>query len=388
MSNAFGKPGHPPTWCSSAKDLVCTALGTSRVWFSVGHGVINEIYWPATGLPQVRDLGFIVAGEGFWTELKRENRYRIATPAPFIPLPLVIHEHERYSVELEYLAAIDRDVILVRYALKSDAALRLYPLVAPHLAGRGDNTAWVERRGVFARRHAEAMTLVGADIARASAGFVGASDGWQDFHQNGAMTWAFDRAEGGNVAMMVELVAHEGVLALALATTPEGAFTLATSALAEGWDAARAEYVDAWRAWGSDPAKRSQDASIDDCARMSATVLRVHEDCTYPGAIVASLSVPWGNHKDDAGGYHLVWPRDAVESALALLAIGRVDDAQRILAYLVSRQREDGSWAQNFYPDGQPYWTGVQLDETALPVLLAAKLAHHGLPKDSNARLA
>jgi glucoamylase len=69
-------------------------------------------------------------------------------------------------------------------------------------------------------------------------------------------------------------------------------------------------------------------------AYLSAIVLKVHEGRTYPGAVVASLSVPWGNATDNSGGYHLVWTRDAVEASLALLSVGQIDDARRMLAYL------------------------------------------------------
>jgi glucoamylase len=93
---------------------------------------------------------------------------------------------------------------------------------------------------------------------------------------------------------------------------------------------------------------------------------------------VAGLCSPWGAQKNDPGGYHLVWPRDAVEVALGFVALGRPDDAAALLAYLVSRQAENGSWAQNFYPDGTAYWGGLQLDEVALPILLAAKLDEAG----------
>lgn len=82
---AFGRPGIAPTWTSSEKDLVVTALGPSRLCATLGHGIVNEVYWPATGMPQVRDLGFIVAGAGRWTEVKREKRYALSTPAPWLP---------------------------------------------------------------------------------------------------------------------------------------------------------------------------------------------------------------------------------------------------------------------------------------------------------------
>ena len=62
----------------------------------------------------------------------------------------------------------------------------------------------------------------------------------------------------------------------------------------------------------------------DDLSRTSLAVLRTHESKTAPGAFIASLSIPWGSSKGDAdlGGYHLVWPRDMVETAGGLLAAG------------------------------------------------------------------
>ena len=110
--------------------------------------------------------------------------------------------------------------------------------------------------------------------------------------------------------------------------------------------------------------------------RISHNVLLTHEDKTYSGAFIASASIPWGASKgdDDLGGYHLVWTRDMVQTATALLACGRTDTALRALVYLACTQRPDGSFAQNFWIDGTPYWTGIQLDEVAFPIMLAWRL--------------
>ena len=88
--------------------------------------------------------------------------------------------------------------------------------------------------------------------------------------------------------------------------------------------------------------------------------------------MIASLSIPWGFSKgdDDLGGYHLVWPRDLVESAGGLLAVGAHADARRVLHYLRVTQEADGHWPQNMWLDGSPYWGGIQMDETAFPILL------------------
>ena len=60
MGTAPGAPGLAPTWCSSAKEMVGCSLGSSRLWFTIGGGIVNEVYYPRVDLPQIRDLGFIV----------------------------------------------------------------------------------------------------------------------------------------------------------------------------------------------------------------------------------------------------------------------------------------------------------------------------------------
>jgi glucoamylase len=167
-SDAFGGPGIEPTWASSAKDAVTTALGPSRVWATVGFGILNEIYWPATGRPQVRDLGFIVAGRDGWVEVKREQRYSLETPSPCVPLPRVVHEGDNYRLELEFLPDPLRDVLLIAYTLEGGAGL--YPLLAPHLGGDGHgNTAWVDRaRGVPKLGSAVPLRLIGRARSRVS----------------------------------------------------------------------------------------------------------------------------------------------------------------------------------------------------------------------------
>ncbi len=63
-----------------------------------------------------------------------------------------------------------------------------------------------------------------------------------------------------------------------------------------------------------------------------------------------------------------------VQTATALLACGRAETARRALVYLACTQQPDGGFAQNFWIDGTPYWTGMQLDEVAFPMILAWRL--------------
>jgi glucoamylase len=110
--------------------------------------------------------------------------------------------------------------------------------------------------------------------------------------------------------------------------------------------------------------------------RLSRCVLLAHEDKVFQGAIVASMSIPWGETKGDSdlGGYHLVWTRDLVHSATALLATGQTSTPLRALIWLAAIQRPDGGFPQNSWIDGTAYWSGLQLDQIAFPILLAWRL--------------
>ena len=122
----------------------------------------------------------------------------------------------------------------------------------------------------------------------------------------------------------------------------------------------------------------------------SYNVLLTHEDKLYQGAFIASLTIPWGEARDDKGGrggYHLVWTRDMVETAMGLLAAGNTAVPLRALIYLAARQEEDGSFPQNFWVDGEAFWKGMQLDEVAFPVLLAWRLHQLKLLGEFNPRV-
>jgi glucoamylase len=375
LTEAPGAPGGGPTWTSSAKDKVTTALGVSRVWVTLGHGILNEVYWPATGSPQVRDLGFIISGPFGWVEVKRAMRYTVTVPHPYVPLPQVVHQGDGYRLELDVVPDPLRDVVLVRFRLTGEGT-RLYVLLAPHLENSGLNNNAQAGAELEAWKGESALCLAAdCGFSRSSAGYVGVSDGWQDFHYNGHMAWTFATAMDGNVALLGELRANDGTLALGFSKRPVGARTLALASLSEGHDAVREHFVSDWAKWGQRLIIPPSPPLIEREAYLSAVVLKVHEDRSFPGSIVASLSVPWGSASDSSGGYHLVWARDCVESGLALVAVGQVDDARWMLSYLIATQSPDGKWNQNTFPDGTPFWTGIQLDEVGFPVLLAAKLA-------------
>ena len=391
QQDAPGSPGIAPTWCSSAKEMLGCALGPSQVWFTIGGGIVNEVYYPRIDIPQIRDLGFIIADDqGFWVEVKRLAQHQLIWAAPGVPAIEILHQHARFTLRLRITPDPRRDVLLLDFQLEGDAELRPYALLAPHLGGTGyDNLAAVDnyrgRRVLWAEQGPFGLALMAVDKnqrdawGRASAGYVGSSDGWQDFAHHHRMQWQYASAGPGNVALMGELP-RQATLALGFSSSKESAATLAITALLQSFEQAWQQQRDDWSVWHHRCAQLSDSlqafpAALREQFLTSAMVLRVHQDKLFPGAMVASLSVPWGNTRDERGGYHLVWPRDLVESAGALLVLGAEDEARDILRYLIATQHADGHWYQNQWLGGKAYWQGEQLDESAFPVLLAARLA-------------
>ncbi|PWB69579.1 MAG: glucan 1,4-alpha-glucosidase [Anaerolineales bacterium] len=392
MAASFSAPGHPgipPRWTSSAKSGVGTSLSeSSRVWFTLSHGILNEVYYPRIDQACVRDMELLVSdGKDFFSEEKRGTSSEIrmlAEGTPAFELTNTCNEG-RYRIHKTVLTDPQRHVLLQKVRFEplqgTLGDYHLHILLAPHLGNHGaGNTAWVDDyKGLSvlnARRGETALSLAcSVPWLKRSVGFVGISDGWQDVHQHRQMLWEYDRAENGNVALTAEIdlasCNGEFVIALGFGLTPAESGLRARASLEDGFDSARDTYLREWQEWQN---KLMPPANLPtpNLYRTSAAVLRSHESKRFPGGMIASLSIPWGFNKgdEDMGGYHLVWPRDLVETAGGLLAIGAHEDVRRVLHYLQDTQEADGHWPQNMWMDGSPYWNGIQMDETAFPILL------------------
>src|ERR1700758_3217935 len=115
---AFGAPGVEPRWTSSEKDAVSTAYSaSSRVWFTVSHGTLNEIYYPTIDRPQTRDMELLFSdGETFFHEEKRDLAYdfhRIDPNAPAVRLT-ACDPGGRYIVTKEFIADPHHSVVLMK----------------------------------------------------------------------------------------------------------------------------------------------------------------------------------------------------------------------------------------------------------------------------------
>jgi glucoamylase len=393
-NTAFGSPGTPPRWTSSAKEGIGTAYNSSStLWFTLSHGIVNEIYFPHVDSPNTRDLQFLIAdGETFCHEEKRDLLHELEYPEPGTLLYRITSSdsENRYRIVKEIIGDPHAPVLLMNVSLEIlDEALRgklhLYALLAPHLKGTGEgNSGWVcnlaGRKFVEMKREDIDMSFgCVPEFKRRSVGYVGASDGWQDLRENFRMDWEFSQAENGNIAVMGEIDLSENnkfTLGVAFGHSPQSACAHLAQSLAIPFTQQRDKYVEQWHRTdtGLDLSDQTKDGGS--LFQLSRCVLLAHEDKIFQGSFVASLSIPWGETKDDSdrGGYHLVWTRDMVQTATALLACGHTESPLRALIWLACVQDADGGLPQNSSISGEAYWKGIQLDEVAVPILLAWRL--------------
>jgi glucoamylase len=390
---AFGGPGLEPRWTSSKKDAVTTAYAaSSRIWFTASHGTLNEIYYPTIDRPQTRDMELLFTDEEtFFHEEKRDFEYDFHyIDDNALAFRVIANDlGGRYTVTKEFITDPHHPVVLMNVKIEGDEAilsrLKCYALLAPHLDGGGaGNSARsldiAGQRCVLAWKNNVSLAF-GADcgFTRSSCGYVGTSDGYQDLSTHMKMNWHFGQALDGNIAVMGEIdVAknREFTIAIALGDGNHSALAGMMQTLSTPFADHRDRFIKQWHRALSPTRLGEVSTDGGKLMRVSHAVILTHEDKTYSGAFIASASIPWGASKsdDDLGGYHLVWTRDMVQSATAMLACGRIETARRALVYLACTQHPDGGFAQNFWIDGTPYWSGIQLDEVAFPIILAWRL--------------
>ncbi len=389
---APGWPGIEPRWTTSAKSAVGTANNAgARVWFTASHGILNEIYYPEVDTACTRDAGFLVSAQGgYFSEEKRHCSHAVEWLAPGVPAFRLINScHEgRYLIEKRVCCSPDFDAVLqhVRFTplVGTLSDYHLTWLISPHLGNHGaGNSAWTgEFKGepmLFASRDALAMAVscTAPWLAR-SANFVGPLDAWNDVQRDGKMRQTYDRADNGNVSLAGEIdlvgCAGEFTIVIAFGVDASTAALHARASQLVPYDTQESQYAAAWHRFQHKllPLDEPASANAPHLYRTSAAVIKAHGSMNSDGGMIASLSVPWGNSKGDGdlGGYHLVWPRDMVSSAGGLLAAGAQHEVLDTIRFLAAVQEADGHWSQNLWLNGGAYWHGVQLDETAFPILL------------------
>ena len=380
--SAPGAPGAMPTWTPGSKEGLGTSTSTdSHVWFTLQGGILSEVYYPRLDTADVRTLEFVVSdGKTVWLESKdTQHSIERASDDGLVYRQTSRGAAGRFTISKRYATDPARDTLLIDVVFSAPRGFDLYVLYDPALknSGMGD-TGYAQDEALVAEKPGVASALLCDNgLQQMSSGFAGASDGYTDLLLHRKLEWSYARAENGNVIQVAKMTSAHFTLALGFGAAPAAAIASAKASLQDGFPSVSARYAAGWSEYASTlrPVKGPYASEF----RLAAMVLKAHEDKTFRGAMIASMSVPWGFAvKADVatvGGYHLIWARDLYEIATGLLAAGDRAAAERALNYLLTvQQKPDGSFPQNSWLDGEPYWPSLQMDEVAYPMILAWQL--------------
>ena len=355
------------------------------------EGGLGELYYPDLGTPAARTLEFVVSDGRHAVRAGDGSRVRVQTDLTdghsLSYRQSFTDRAGAWRITASYVTDPARAAVLVDVRFTARSGHALHVVYDPALSNtRNDDVGSTQGRTLVATDGSSASALTASPpFVATSNGFRGTSDGWTDLLADGRLDGAYTSATAGNLVQTATtgLTGRHGrdhaTLAVGFGADAATARSAAGASLHRGYrDAARA-YARGWHAYL---------ASLDDLPsslrgpdqrtlyRVSAMVLAASEDKTHRGAYVAAPAMPWIWGRDDPSGpYHLVWSRDLYQIATALIAAGDTGGANRALDYLFDvQQKPDGSFPQNSHVNGTPVWTGLQLDEVALPIVLAYQL--------------
>lgn len=430
---APGAPGEPPTWASAAKIGAGASYEAyvegqyrdggptgevSKVWFSIADGVLTETMWGLIHEAQIKQMrmavviGDEVVVEGQDTDFAIDYLTKDDEGRPLSPSYRVTTRDRqgRFEIEKRIFTDPSGQALVVRVQVRAlTASVVPFVLLEPHMANTGvGDRGEAEVNGLFAHEGDTHLALVpDVPFTATSVGFVGVSDGLTDLRDNGRMNRAYATTgeASGNIMLTGALprvrpgrtLSRDFVIGFG--SDAGSAEAEAREAHEAGLDRVQAEYdgtgsAIGWSDWlaSLDQLPRLAQQSTDGgkLAYASALMLKVQEDRTHSGALIASLSNPWGDTVDasqSSTGYKAVWPRDFYQVAMAMLALGDTQTPLAAFRYLPQVQvRADtpgntgatGWFLQKTHVDGEIEWVGVQLDQTAMPIMLGWRLWKDG----------
>ncbi len=404
---------------------------SSKVWYTVAGGVLSDVYEPTVDNTNVGTLQYVVTDGATFTDLQtRDLTYTVsADPSGLACTVTATSAAHGYRLVTTYATDPSRDTVLMRTRLQRTAGslidlrtLHVYARLDAHVNGNGGggtvnggpDTGVVTDSAVpvvydtsvtsqAANRDYAVPTYMAlrstSPSAAASVGYAGtASDGLTQLDASHALTTRYTSAPDGHIVATVDVTpvpqgagGGSGVtLALGFGRSLSGALTTAEGSLRQPFGSVLGAYQSGWGAYDAGLARPPatlpglSTSQVQAAYYPSANVLKASEDKTFPGAIVASLSSPWGQAVSAGaapggkavyfGSYREVFSRDLYEVFTGLLVDGDLATARAAARFLLERQQlPNGEIPRNSLLNGKaaPDTGGDQLDETSYPILMA-----------------
>lgn len=415
-NSAPGAPGAKPYWAYSGKTGIGTSYeayqsgqysdaastkAVSKVWFSLAKGMITETMFGLIHQAQIKDMQFIIVGDGF--VVKESDTDSLDVTIDYLhkddsgrPLSLaykVISKDKqgRFTLEKHIFTDPERQTLFVRAKVDSKLnAVKAFVNVNPYVNNNGLNDfAKVTDQGLLAWEGDNYLSLQSkTGFVEASVGFTGTSDNLSMLESTGKLAQAYTTTgeTSGNVNWLANLGTISGSntfdLTLSFGHSAQKSFAEGAASLAKGYGQVLADYNGEGEAIGwqdyitSLKPLNSMTANTTDNGKLlytSALVLKAQEDKTHAGALIASLSNPWGDTvpaEQGHTGYKAVWVRDFYQVAMAFLAMGDEQTALTAFEYLEKVQVTDktpgnqgdtGWFLQKTHVDGELEWVAYSL---------------------------
>ena len=395
----------------------------SKVWFSLAQGVLTETMYGRIHEAQIREMQLIVTGTGpdgkSWTAFEDTDTDshvdyidKDKDGRPLAPAYRLTNTDKkgRFVIIKDVFTDPDHQSLMTRVTIRplQKGPLTAFVLLDPSVANTsGDDEGHANLDTLQAWDGGTALSLsANVQFDQATIGWAGTSDNMWDLVNNQKLNriYASTGGQKGNIVLIGQLpqIKKETTfdLAIGFGSNADTANAEARATLKAGYKKVLANYEGTGDAigWEDYLASLTELPSLvplsEDNGKLlyaSALTLKVQEDRTAAGALIASLSNPWGESvytNVSATGYKGVWPRDFYQVAMALAALGDKQTPVAAFRYLPTVQvtaktpgntGATGWFQQKSHVDGAPEWVGVQLDQTAMPILLGARLEQMGL---------
>jgi glucoamylase len=398
---APGSPGANATWNESNLQAFAGSLGAaSKVWYTLGNGELENVFYPQTDTPDTFGLQYLVSNGSSFTSAETTgaaHAISLADPTSLVWQQVNTATNGDFTITKTYVADPARSVVLVQTTFDntSSAPLQLYADYLPQLNndGMGNTGGTDSASGDLVASNGSVSSALAAStgFTQSTTGYVGsASDGAVQLTSSHALTSTFTSATtAGHIVQVAQIpVAASGstsfTLALGFDTTQSAAVSDAAVSLTAGFSSAQASFESGWHTWvaglNAPPASVTGAAQLKQQYYVSLMEVKADEDKTFTGAFIAAPTDPWGAsvsaNSAGAHGYHVVWTRDEYEMATALLAAGDATDANAALQYIFTDEEESsGAVKQNTFLNGAAVFGSLQMDEVADPIILAYQLS-------------
>jgi len=400
QGSAPGAPGANATWNESNATGFADSLGSSsKVWYTLGNGELENVFYPQTDTPDTFGLQYIVTDGSSFTATETANTsHAISLPDPTSLAWQQVNTATNgdFTITKTYIADPSRSVVLIQTTFdnRTSTPLQLYADYQPQLNNDGmGNTGGTDSASgdlVASNGSVSSALAASAGFTQTTSGYAGSSsDASTQLASSHGLTSTYSSAPtAGHLVQVAQIpVAATGsttfTLALGFDSSPSAAVSDAAASLAAGFTSLESSFESGWHSWigglNAPPASVTGSAQLKEQYYVSLMEVKADEDKTYTGGFIAAPTDPWGTSvsANNAGdhGYHVVWTRDEYEMASALLAAGDTTDANAALQYIFSYEEESsGAVKQNSFLNGTAVFGSLQMDEVADPIILAYQL--------------